>query len=85
VPTPCAACPKTEGSARRAWRDAADLTPRNARAYRHYAECRAVGSFPDDPLVRRHAGVVRAAEDAVRRAEVAGPLRLIAALLGGKP
>lgn len=45
-----------------------DLNERNRQAYRHYLECRAVGSFPDDPIVRRNAALIRAEED---RAETA--------------
>jgi hypothetical protein len=35
----------------------------NREAYRHYSECRATGSFPDDPIVRRNAALIRAQED----------------------
>jgi len=30
----------------------------NAQAYHHNRECRAVGSFPDDPTVRYHATIL---------------------------
>lgn len=36
-------------------------------AYVHYLECRATGTFPDDPLVRRNAAAIRAVEDSVAR------------------
>ena len=39
------------------------LNDRNMRAYQHYRECRAVGSFPDDPVVRRNAAIIRDLED----------------------
>ncbi len=41
------------------------LSPKNQRAYQHYLECKAVGQFPDNPLVRKHAGIIRMVEDAV--------------------
>ena len=41
------------------------LNERNRQAYRHYLECRATGNFPDDPIVRRNAVLIRAEEDRV--------------------
>ena len=39
------------------------LSEINRQALRHYHECRATGSFPDDPIVRRNAALIRAQED----------------------
>lgn len=39
------------------------LNERNQQAYEHYRQCRAVGQFPDDPIVRRNAAIIRALED----------------------
>jgi hypothetical protein len=36
---------------------AVELSPRNRRAWQHYEQCRAVGQFPDDPIVRRNAAI----------------------------
>ncbi len=52
-------CPKGSPHAGRA------LTEANYEAYDHYLQCRATGSFPDDPIVRRNAAVIRAVEDSV--------------------
>ena len=41
-----------------------DLSWKNQNAYTHYLECRAVCSFPDDPVVRRNARIIRQAEEA---------------------
>ena len=41
------------------------MSPWNELAYTHYLECKAVGSFPDDPIVRRNASLIRSVEDAV--------------------
>lgn len=42
------------------------LSEKNVEALRHYLECKAVGQFPDDPIVRRNAGIIRQIEDSVR-------------------
>jgi hypothetical protein len=54
-------CPKGTPEDQRA------LTNQNQRAWDHYRECRAVGVFPDDPIVRRHAALLRDVEDSCRR------------------
>ena len=71
VPTPCGQCEKVPAWARRAGLDvpelrklAVEMTPRNRAAWRFYRECRAVGAFPDDPLVRWAAVLIRDVEDA---------------------
>lgn len=43
------------------------LSPRNRAAYDHFRECEAVHSFPDDPIVRRNALVIRNAISSARR------------------
>lgn len=40
------------------WQKPRRLSEKNRLALEHYHECRAVGQFPDDPLVRRHARVI---------------------------
>lgn len=82
---PCAECPKislplAEGQTP-CPELAVELSEANARCYRHYRECRAVNwNVPEanDPLVRKHAAVIRGVEDAVERAE-----RVAAAVMGG--
>jgi hypothetical protein len=59
---------------------AVEPTGRSWRAYRHYRECRAVGRFPDDPLVRRCAALVRQFEEVLERR----PLEELLAFLGAK-
>ena len=34
------------------------LTPKNRQAYHYYLECKAVGEFPRDPIVRRNAALI---------------------------
>lgn len=75
TPTPCGSCAKVPEPARRAgldWRQlrplAVELTPQNRRAWAFYRECRAVNTFPDDPLVRWYSALIRSVEDAAERA-----------------
>ncbi len=43
------------------------LTPENQLAYQHYLECRAVGQFPDDAVVRRNAATIRQVEEMIEQ------------------
>lgn len=45
------------------------LNAANEECYQHYRECRAIGQFPDEPIVRRHAAIIRGIEDGVARAQ----------------
>jgi hypothetical protein len=54
------------------------LNTRNRKAWWHYLECRAVGRFPDDPIVRQNAAIIRAVEDDIRE----GKLDLLMAKVG---
>ena len=40
------------------------LSDKNRMAYWHYLQCRAVGRFPDDPIVERNAAIIRQVLDA---------------------
>lgn len=44
------------------------LSPKNKQAYRHFQECDATRNFPDDPIVRHNARIIRRAlKEAARR------------------
>lgn len=43
------------------------LNQQNQRVYQHYLECKAIGHFPDDAIVRRNASLIRQVEDSVQR------------------
>jgi hypothetical protein len=45
------------------------LNEANRAAWRFDRECRAVGHFPDDPLVRRNAALIRQVEEELERRE----------------
>lgn len=59
----CEWCPKVPKDAPPEPASAIELNERNWAAYRHYMECRAIGQFPDDPIVRRNAMLIRQIED----------------------
>ncbi|MDB5312655.1 MAG: hypothetical protein JWO38_6857 [Gemmataceae bacterium] len=86
TPTPCGKCAKVPAAARQQglpWQDlrklAEDLTPQNRAAWQFYRECRAVGSFPDDPLVRWAAVLIRDVEAVAERQ----PLERLTAAVAG--
>lgn len=55
------------------------LSDKHVITYNHYLECRAVGQFPDDAVVRRNARVIYVAE---REAQEAKEYRRLALLFG---
>lgn len=70
APMPCGGCPKQPRDVPPALRTpetASEMSDKNREAYAHYLECRAVGSFPDDPIVRANAAAIRAVEDMADR------------------
>lgn len=75
--TPCSYCPKQPADLPpqdRRPETAVELSDQNAQAVRFTAECRAVGRFPDDAIVRRNAAVIAEAEktaDRVTQAKLA--------------
>lgn len=85
MPTPCYACPKIPSDEPIKSRDRAQvLSERNANAYWHYLECKAVSSFPADAIVRRNAAIIRDCEETVGRRLITDRLDLISSLLGAK-
>jgi hypothetical protein len=79
--TPCSWCDKQPADVpphERTPDTAVELSPKNWRAYQHYLECKAVGQFPDDPIVRRNAALFAQAEKVADRVA-----QLNAAVLGG--
>ncbi len=69
------ACPKGSPDAD------VELNERNQRVYHHYLECRATGSFPDDPIVREHAAIIRSIEDQAQKLEVRNNFFTLASML----
>lgn len=65
APTPCQSCAKVPRWAKEAGKDwkecrglADEISPQNEQALEAYREFRAVGRFPDDPVVRWYAGIL---------------------------
>lgn len=56
-------CPKVSPDA------GLELTPQNWDALQFHRECRAVGRFPDDSIVRRNAEIIESVESAIERHE----------------
>ena len=60
------------------------MTDRNWRAYVHYLECKAVGHFPNDPIVRRNAVTIMLVIDYCERmANRQSAASALGTLLGG--
>lgn len=78
---PCRSCPKVPKDAPKVPESAVELSVRNLRAVSHYWECRAVNSFPDDPIVRRNAAIIRRVEDEYDRMKQVEPLAMLFARL----
>lgn len=68
--TPCFKCPKIPQGAAPCRASAIEMSTKNRMAFLHYQECRAVGSFPDDSIVRRNARIIRDAYDDVERSDM---------------
>jgi len=90
VPPPCFKCPKVPREMRDERQSAGEeVTPADAAdpddlargVVEHYLECRAVGAFPRDPVVRRHARLIAPYYDAARDQ----PLRQLIALVAAAP
>jgi hypothetical protein len=80
--TPCHKCPKIPSDAPVKGRAfAVEMSQQNWLAYEHYLECRAVGQFPADPIIRRWASLIRRVEDGHSRNQVVGRLEAIVNLL----
>jgi len=60
IPAPCrtkSGCPKGTPE------NPKTLSLKNMYAYQHWRECKAVGDFPNDPIVRRHAAILQGLHD----------------------
>jgi hypothetical protein len=76
-PTPCKRCPKIAPGDPPEPSSAIELTDQHWETWTFYRECRAVGSFPDDPRVRWAAAIIRAVEDESERRRNANAQMLV--------
>lgn len=51
-------CDTARGCPKGTWKKPFDLSIKNQLAFNHYLECRAIGQFPDDAIVRRNAAII---------------------------
>jgi len=71
-------CPKVSPDA------GIELNEKNQECYRHYLECRTTGTFPDDPVVRENAAIIRSIEDAATKIESRETLISLSGMLGSR-
>lgn len=84
-PPPCDTCPKTEGQKERKRANACQgLSEQNQRCLQHFLECKAVGQFPDDAIVRRNAGIIQPYYQMMDKTEMYKVLGSIISMMGGK-
>jgi hypothetical protein len=69
VPTPCDRCPKIPDDAPKSPEHAIEPTSRSLAVIDHYDGCRAVASFPDDPIVKANATIIRRFMDDLEKTE----------------
>lgn len=93
VPPPCFKCEKVPPDVRQRKQEAGEeVTPADAvepdaaarRVVEHFLECDAVRHFPDDPVVRRHAVLVRPVAAAAEGDPLRELIGLVAAALSDR-
>ena len=57
------------------------MTEQSWRIYNHYLRCRAVGRWPVDPIVERHAAIIRSVEDLARQSQGMDQLLTLAQIM----
>lgn len=67
--TPCRFCPKIPAGAEPRPENAIEMDEQGHQTVAFYRECRAVGEFPGDAIVRRNAAIIRDVEDLVEKVE----------------
>lgn len=71
---PCKVCPKIAPGDAPIPQNAQELSEKNWKAYQHWQECKAVGSFPDDAIVRKNAAIIQKVHDEYDRQVMVRPL-----------
>ncbi len=84
APTPCLRCPKIPAGVTPIPSNAAEWSEREWRIWTYHRECRAVGRFPDDAIVRRHAGIIEGVLEDIRDQRAAAGAELLHQLAGLK-
>jgi len=82
--TPCHECPKVRENAPKSVYFATEILDVVWEIMAHFDECDAVNHFPDDPLVRKHAAIIRRVrEEAKRKQHTEGMAYLFSILTMG--
>lgn len=63
---------------------AQELSEQNRMAYRHYMECKAVGEFPNDAIVRQNAMIISSVRDEYEKKPLYDVLAMIPMIVGNK-
>jgi len=89
VKPPCSSCEKVPEDVRKGKppqlvtsKDAVQVTPEVLAVLDHYLMCKAVGRFPADPIVERHAAILARLEEARDRHEAAQRHQELTTVLG---
>ena len=83
-PTPCYKCPKIPVGTPPIPANAVEISPKNRLAWLFDCECRAVGKWPDDPIVRRNAAIIRQVRDDFDREPLEQILNILMGVAGGR-
>lgn len=77
LPAPCRSgkCPKGTPE------NPKTLSPKNKKVYQHWKECKAVGQFPDDEIVRKNAAII---QELVDQAKEYKQMEFMSMMLMGK-
>lgn len=78
---PCKSCPKIPKGDPALPMYAQELSEKNWQAYQHWQECRAVGHFPNDPIVRRNAAIIQRVYDEYSREAIRKPINDLISIL----
>jgi hypothetical protein len=73
-------CGYSQGCAKGTPEESRALTEQNMQAWQFIRECKSVGKFPDDPIVRRNASLVDYADrkiDLIQRRELADYIKAL--------
>ncbi|MCA9014012.1 MAG: hypothetical protein KDA77_01660, partial [Planctomycetaceae bacterium] len=57
------------------------LSPKNEKVYQHWKECKAVGQFPDDDIVKKHAALIQDVVDSVNECK---QMKMMSLMMIGK-
>lgn len=80
----CGWCPKIPRGVEPRPSNAVELSEKNHQAYLFHVECRAVRSWPDDPIVRRNAAIIERVEAMARDEQQSDLIALAVSRVSGR-